>query len=136
LRVLDVGCGQGRDAVFIARKGHRVVGVDISANGIRDLNDVAKAEGLPIEGIVADLVDFWPQGSFDVILIDRTLHMLDTPSRAAVLGRLLDHVDESGWLLIADEEKNIPDFDAAFAAHKAAWTVVLRQRGYVFMRRS
>ncbi|WP_342077412.1 methyltransferase domain-containing protein [Yoonia sp. SS1-5] len=34
MRVLDVGCGQGRDAIFIARKGHQVVGVDISANGI------------------------------------------------------------------------------------------------------
>jgi len=41
VRVLDVGCGQGRDAIFIARKDHRVVGVDISPNGIRDLQDVA-----------------------------------------------------------------------------------------------
>jgi len=31
-RVLDVRCGQGRDALFIARKGHRVVCIDIAAN--------------------------------------------------------------------------------------------------------
>ena len=43
-RVLDVGCGQGRDALFIARKGHRVVCMDISANGIRDLKDAASRE--------------------------------------------------------------------------------------------
>jgi len=49
LRVLDVGCGQGRDAIFIARKGHRVVGVDITANGIRDLKAVAAREELRIE---------------------------------------------------------------------------------------
>jgi cyclopropane fatty-acyl-phospholipid synthase-like methyltransferase len=53
---LDVGCGQGRDALFIAIKGHRVVGMDISANGIRDLKDVASRENLPIEGIVADIL--------------------------------------------------------------------------------
>ena len=55
IRVLDVGCGQGRDAIFIARKGHHVVGVDLSANGIRDLNDAAAQENLPIEGVVADI---------------------------------------------------------------------------------
>jgi 2-polyprenyl-3-methyl-5-hydroxy-6-metoxy-1,4-benzoquinol methylase len=43
LRVLDVGCGQGRDALFIARLEHSVVGVDLSFNGIRDLTAAAHA---------------------------------------------------------------------------------------------
>jgi len=34
-RVLDVGCGQGRDALFIARKGHQVVAIDHSPTGTR-----------------------------------------------------------------------------------------------------
>ena len=42
--VLDVGCGQSQDALFIARKGHRVVCMDSSPNGIRDLKDVASRE--------------------------------------------------------------------------------------------
>jgi len=32
--VLDLGCGQGRDALFIARMGHDVLGVDLSPTGI------------------------------------------------------------------------------------------------------
>ncbi|MFT6074064.1 MAG: 2-polyprenyl-3-methyl-5-hydroxy-6-metoxy-1,4-benzoquinol methylase [Yoonia sp.] len=32
-RVLDVGCGQGRDALLTARHGHNVVGVDLSPSG-------------------------------------------------------------------------------------------------------
>lgn len=48
-RVLDVGCGQGCDALFIARAGHRVVGVDLSPNGIRDLTEAARREGLHIQ---------------------------------------------------------------------------------------
>ncbi|NNE79756.1 MAG: methyltransferase domain-containing protein [Silicimonas sp.] len=134
-RVLDVGCGQGRDAIFIARKGHCVVGVDISTNGIRDLKDVAARENLPIEGVVADIVSYRPDGAFDVILIDRTLHMLARPARLAVLKTMLDHVNGNGWLLIADEAANIADFETVASAHPANWTTELSRRGYLFLRR-
>ena len=86
VRVLDVGCGQGRDALFIARHGHDVIGVDISPNGIRDLNAAAAREGLAARSIVADIATYAPEGTFEVIVIDRTLHMLARAPRLAVLG--------------------------------------------------
>ena len=135
VRVLDVGCGQGRDSLFIARLGHEVVGVDISPNGIRDLTDAAAIESLAVEGIVTNIATYAPEGIFDVILIDRTLHMLDPSSQLAVLSRLLDHVAAGGWLLIADEPSNIDDFDEVIAKHAADWMVDLRRRGYLFVRR-
>lgn len=135
-RVLDIGCGQGRDALFIARLGHSVVGVDMSQNGIRDLHACAARESLPIEGIVADITSYQPNGLFDVILIDRTLHMLARDERCSVLGKLLDHVDGHGWLLIADEASNIGDFKAVVAAHGAAWRIAVQKRGYLFAQRS
>ena len=55
VRVLDIGCGQGRDALPIARRGHRVVGVDISPAGIDDLIAAAAADGLDVTGYVADI---------------------------------------------------------------------------------
>lgn len=134
--VLDVGCGQGRDAIFIARKGHRVVGVDISANGIRDLKNAAAQENLSIEGVVADIATYTPNGTFDVILIDRTLHMLASPTRIAVLNTMLDHVNKNGWLLIADEASNVTDFENAVTAHATNWKTELSQRGYLFLHRS
>ena len=136
LRVLDVGCGQGRDALFIARKGHRVVGVDISPNGIRDLKHVAEIESLPIECVVADIATYTPGGLFDIVLIDRTLHMLALPTRLAVLKTMLDHVTARGWLLIADEASNIEAFEVVHAAHAANWTTLVSRRGYLFLRRS
>lgn len=135
-RVLDVGCGQGRDALFIARKGHHVVAFDISSNGIRDLKEVAARENLPIECAVADVTTYQPKGLFDVILIDRTLHMLVPREQCAVLERLLDHVCVGGVILIADEVSNIKNFKAVIAAHDANWNAVLSRRGYLFLRRS
>lgn len=135
-RILDVDCGQGRDAIFIARRGHRVVGVDISQNGIRDLMEVAAKKTLPIEGIVADIATYEPDGLFDIVLIDRTLHMLARQERLSVLRRLLDHVEKNGWVLIADETSNIDDFKEVVSAHQADWHTDLSQRGNLFLRRS
>lgn len=134
LRVLDVGCGQGRDALFIARAGHHVVGVDLSASGIRDLTQTAKDEGLDILGVVADITAFTPDGTFDVVLIDRTLHMLDAPDRHAVLGRLLDHVATGGWCLIADEASNIAGLATVADQHPTHWITTKRHKGYLFLQ--
>ncbi|WP_409070426.1 class I SAM-dependent methyltransferase [Aliifodinibius sp. S!AR15-10] len=43
---MDFGCGQGRDALFIARMGHRVLGVDISKTGISQMLDEANRENI------------------------------------------------------------------------------------------
>ncbi len=135
VHVLDVGCGQGRDAIFIARKGHSVVGVDMSPNGIRDLEQQAVRENLHIRGIVADLSHFTPHEDYDVVLIDRTLHMLDRSERLAALCALLKHVKANGWLLIADERTNIPDFKEAIAADNNKWRIILEKRGTLFAQR-
>jgi len=136
LRVLDVGCGQGRDALFIARLGHSVVGVDISANGIDDLVNAARLENLEISGITADITRFTPDGDFDVVLIDRTLHMLAEAERLEALGRLVDHVSPDGWLLIADERANIAGIKRCLASQNGNWEIDFEKNGYLFARKS
>jgi len=135
LRVLDVGCGQGRDALFIARLGHSVVGVDLSPNGIRDLLALARQESLAIEGVAGDITAFIPDGDFDVILIDRTLHMLSEKDRLEVLARLIDSVRRHGWLLISDERSNIQGFRDIIAANSGTWKTELDACGSLFLRR-
>ena len=134
-RVLDVGCGQGRDALFIARLGHRVLGVDLSANGIAGMTAAASAEGLQIDGVVADITGYRPDGVFDVVVIDRTLHMLAAPARLSVLARLLEHVAPGGWVLIADEARNMAGLRGVLAAHPAGWREEIARRGTLFVQR-
>ena len=133
-RVLDVGCGQGRDAIFIARRGHDVLGVDLSPNGIRDLTSRAERENLTLKGVVADITSYTPPGRFDIILVDRTLHMLPEVAALKVLADLLEHVRHGGWCLIADEASNIGAFRRVFEAHHGEWTFTLAKRGYLFAR--
>ena len=114
--------------------GHRVVGVDISPNGIRDLTNAAEKRGLPIQGVVADIKTYKPDGLFDVILIDRTLHMLDEVQRNAVLANLLGHVAPKGWVLIADEASNIPGFREVISVDKREWRTHFAKRGTLFLQ--
>ena len=133
--VLDLGCGQGRDALFIARHGHHVVGVDIAKTGIEQLRKDAKSEGLDIQAEVADLIDYQPIEYYDIIVIDRTLHMLAEDVRTKVLERIIQHVRDEGFVLIADEKKNLPSFKAVFSQDGPHWTTIKNSKGFLFTQK-
>ena len=83
-----MGCGQGRDALFIARKGHTLLGVDSAQTSIKQMLKLAVRENLNVNGIVADIIDFEADDVYDVVLIDRVLHILQRDKiRKAVLDK-------------------------------------------------
>ncbi|MEL6407230.1 MAG: class I SAM-dependent methyltransferase [Chloroflexota bacterium] len=134
--VLDLGCGQGRDGLFIARLGHRVVGVDISETGIAQLLEDAKTETLAIEGVVADLTDYVPAGEYDVVVLDRTLHMLDAPIRLDVLARVSPVVRDGGFVLLADEKSNMSAFRDFFAQDAHDWKITHDKKSYICVQKN
>lgn len=131
-RILDVGCGQGRDALPLARLGHDVTGVDLSPSGVASMVADAQAEGLSITGHVADITAYAPDGMFDVMLIDRTLHMLGDAPRAAVFATLIDATKNGGWLVVADETSNLPAFKTALKGDSRNWEIERCAKGLLF----
>lgn len=76
--VLDMGMGEGRNAVFLAQKGYKVTGIDISSVAVKKAYLLAQEFGVKIKGVVASLEDYKiPPASFDAIIcfyyVDRTL---------------------------------------------------------------
>jgi len=132
-KILDVGCGQGRDALFVARMGHHVTAVDISPSGIADLLADAQREDLTIEGFVEDIRQFRSRRTFDVVVVDRVLHMLCATDRTAVLEKLLARVRRNGYMLIADERKNVPALMSVIERSRRNWRPNLRQGGLLFV---
>ncbi|MBL8141335.1 MAG: class I SAM-dependent methyltransferase [Acidobacteria bacterium] len=57
-RVLCLAEGQGRNAVFLASRGHHVTGVDTSEVGLAHARDLAARQGVSIVTVAADLADF------------------------------------------------------------------------------
>jgi SAM-dependent methyltransferase len=69
-RALDLACGEGRNAMWLARGGWTVTGVDFSEVAIDKARRRADAEGLDADWIVADLLDYEPAvGAFDLVLL-------------------------------------------------------------------
>jgi 2-polyprenyl-3-methyl-5-hydroxy-6-metoxy-1,4-benzoquinol methylase len=135
-RVLDLGCGQGRDALRIARKGHYVFGVDLSETGIAQMLEDARAEGLNVEGKVADILDFEPVEAYDVVLLDRVLHMLkDDDKRIAVLETVCHHTKPGGFVLIADTPKNQGVLVEFFESKQSQWKKFMEKKGFLFVQR-
>jgi tellurite methyltransferase len=67
-RALDLGCGEGRDSVALARHGYKVSAVDQAASGIEKLNRFAASEKLLINGIVEDATKFLiEENTYDLI---------------------------------------------------------------------
>lgn len=73
-RLLDLGCGQGRDAIALARIGFRVMGIDHSEVGIKQMNAIAKAEKLPLTGYVDDIYAYENFADFEYVLLDSMFH--------------------------------------------------------------
>ncbi|MFE9333252.1 class I SAM-dependent methyltransferase [Streptomyces sp. NPDC006925] len=107
--VLDLGCGDGGDAVWLARQGWRVTALDISAVAVRRLAGLAHAHGLA-DRVTAerhDLGDPFPPGRFDLVCA----HYLHTPlglDRDAVLRAAAHALRLGGRLLVVDHGSTAP----------------------------
>lgn len=67
-RALDLACGEGRNALFLAQHGFEVTAVDIAELGLERGKKRAEQLGVSVEFVQADLERWRPEGAFDLIL--------------------------------------------------------------------
>lgn len=106
-RAVDLGCGEGRNAVWLATNGWRVTGVDFSGGGIERGRRWAAERGAVVDWVVADLRD-WPvePGSFDLVAVVY-VHW-PTAERDPWLRRVVAAVAPGGaFVLVGHDRTNI-----------------------------
>lgn len=82
---LDIACGEGRNSLFLAQHGFRVVGLDISDIGLAKGRQRAQAEGVNVDFRRVDLDDYIIEGKYDLILNFNFLLRKLIPSEVASL---------------------------------------------------
>ena len=134
--VLDLGCGQGRDALKVARRGHSVLGIDLSPVGIEQMLKDAAAESLRVNGVVADILEFKSRRRFDIVILDRVLHLLPTDTdRRSMLNRAATLTRARGFLLAADTAKHREPIRRFFDERQDDWQIVRRKGDFVFVQK-
>ena len=69
-RAIDLGCGEGRNATWLAEQGWQAVGVDFSEVGLTKARELADARGVGVDWVAADLLEYRPDPrAFDLVLI-------------------------------------------------------------------
>ena len=108
-RALDVACGMGHNAMYLARLGYQVVAIDGSMVGLRHCRKALCQTDLPVSLVAMDLDSFAPPPEyFDLVIVVRFLDRLLIP-------RLKDALHAGGLLLYKSFNRNLlverPEFN-------------------------
>lgn len=95
-RLLDIGCGEGKDAVFFAKCGYAVTAFDISERGIEKAKRLAEYNRVDVNFFKADLFDYRPDSEYDIIFSSGMLHFTRQTERRELCESLKAHTADNG----------------------------------------
>src|SRR5690606_5145575 len=109
---LDVGCGEGADAVWLARQGWKVTAVEVSQVALDRARLAADAAGVAVEWVHADVTSDAPErGAYDLVSLQYPA--LPSAGADATIGALLAAVAPNGTLLVVGHAFSDDDLEHA-----------------------
>lgn len=96
LRVLDIGCGEGKDAVFLARNGYIVTAFDLSDTGLEKGKKLAAKCNTHVNFLKANVSDFCMAENYDIVFSSGVFHFIRPEIRDEVVANLKEHTNKGG----------------------------------------
>ncbi len=110
-RLLEAGCGSGRDALFYARAGFEVTGTDISEQALRWARQRAAAEGIGASFVLDDLVETGLPVGFDAAIAVHLVHLQLDDGRRAMMNQLWRLTRDAGLIVLVNYSTREAGFD-------------------------
>ena len=108
-RALDVACGEGRNALWLAEQGWQVTAIDFSTVAIDKARRIAQRRGVDVQWLAADVAEYpLPANSFDLAVV-LFLHT-DEDERQKWLANVMQALKSGGTLLyVGHDPRNIAE---------------------------
>jgi len=105
---VDLGAGEGRNAVWLAQRGWTVTAVDFSQVGLDKAQRLADEHGVTIDLVCADATTWQPDAPVDLVMLSYL--QLPTPERLTVLEHARGWLRPGGTLfVVAHDQANVTD---------------------------
>lgn len=108
LRVLEAGCGEGQNAIYLAGKGHHVDAFDLSEHGIAKVRRRCELSDVQVNAFVADLTTYQFEQQYDVFLCFGTLHFVEKEEWKSFLNKAKEHTNAGGIHIIQIFTDTVP----------------------------
>lgn len=95
--VLDIGCGDGRNSVFLALRGHKVTALELSSSAVNKLRSIANQFSLDITVVEGRIEDFEPNQRYDFVLAHSSLHFVEKKVWVPLVNKLRDLTHAGGY---------------------------------------
>ncbi len=106
--ILDVGCGEGRNSIFLTKQGHTVDAFDLSEAGVEKAKFIAEQKGLNVNFFICDLGEFAFEKEYDVILSHGVLHLPEKDVRDRFIEMVQIHTKPGGYNIIGIFTNHLP----------------------------
>lgn len=106
-KVLEIGCGAGRNAIYLAKNGCSVVGVDISDKALKWAQRRMNEENVNIEFVCANIFELdYEQNSFDFIYDSGCFHHIAPHRRVSYIDMIDKLLKPGGYFALCSFEEN------------------------------
>lgn len=110
--VLDIGCGDGRDAVFLARKGFEVTAIDVRQKTIDTARELAKNSDAVVNFLLKDVREYaFPKNHYQAIITLNSLFFLGKKDFYAAIDNIKKSLTGGGIAIVSSFTVNDSMFD-------------------------
>ncbi len=99
-KVLDVGVGEGRNALYLAEKGFDVTGIDVSEEAVDKFRGFAGEKNVQVKGVAKNVADFEFDEDYDVVICVATLHLILRDQMLETVKKMKSYTKKNGLNLI------------------------------------